>query len=234
MPSPKDPGLALHHLFQRRRTAELKDLFAALKTRSRMTVFRRLSSMGYLSSYSHNGRFYTLSDVPDFDRDGLWQHAGVGFSRDGTLKETVARLVNTADAGLFHSELQLRLHVRVHNTLADLVVHRRIDRERLQGEYLYVGVDGRRAKSQVARRRLHSDVATQGTAAGDAVVDPPLVIEVLSEVIHGSVVGLDAQEVAARLVARGVAVSATQVEQVFRRHGVRKKTAPSRSPRSRR
>jgi hypothetical protein len=35
-------------------------------------------------------------------------------------------------------------------------------------------------------------------------------------------------------VARGVAVTAAQVEQVFLRHGVGKKTAPSRSPRSRR
>ena len=233
MDSPVDARQALHHLFQRRRTAELKDLFAALKTRSRMTVFRRLSSVGYLSSYSHAGRYYTLSDVPEFDVDGLWQHAGVCFSRDGTLKETVARLVDTADAGLFHRELQLRLQVRVHNTLADLVNHQRIERERVQGEYLYVGPDEKRAKTQVARR-LRSDEAAMKAEADAAVIDPPLVIEVLSEIIHGSVVGLEAQEVAARLVARGVAVTAAQVDQVFRRYGVQKKRAPARSPRSRR
>jgi hypothetical protein len=199
-----------------------------------MTVFRRLSSVGYLSSYSHKGRYYTLSDVPDFDMDGLWQHGGVCFSRDGTLKETVARLVDSADAGLFHRELQLRLHVRVHNTLADLVKRRRIHREPVQGEYLYVGADRKRATVQVAHRRLHDDESAKRAGRGVAFIHPSLVIEVLSELIHCSVVRLDAQEVAARLVARGVAVTAAQVEQVFLRHGVGKKTAPSRSPRSRR
>ena len=60
------------------------------------------------------------------------------------------------------------------------------------------------------------------------------VIEVLLEIIHGTVVRLDALDVAARLVARGVAVTSAQVEEVFRRYGLVKKTAPSRSRRSRR
>ena len=220
---------ALLRLFQRQRIADLRDLFATLKTRSRMTIFRRLSAVGYLSSYSHAGRYYTLSDVPEFDQDGLWQYAGVCFSRAGTLKETVARLVESSAAGLFHRELQLRLQVRVHNTLADLVEEQRIARERLQGASLYVSVDGERAVVQVRRRLQIDEVATK---AEDLA--PALVIEVLVEVIHGAIVRLDARQVAARLTARGVTVTAAQVEEVFRRHGVVKKTAPSRSRRSRR
>jgi hypothetical protein len=57
---------------------------------------------------------------------------------------------------------------------------------------------------------------------------------VLVEVIHGAVVQLDTPQVAARLVARGVPVTTAQVEEICRRHGVGKKTAPSRSRRSRR
>ena len=67
MRSPDEARGALRRLFQRQRTAELKDLFAVLETRSRMTVFRRLSTVGYLSSYSHAGRYYTLADVPEFN-----------------------------------------------------------------------------------------------------------------------------------------------------------------------
>lgn len=233
MPSFDDARRALDRLFKRQQTAELKDLFAALGTRSRMTVFRRLSRAGYVSSYSHAGRYYALSGVPKFDADGLWQHAGVGFSRDGTLKETVARLVEKAEAGRFHRELQLRLQLRVHNTLADLVEGRRIGRERLGGEYLYVGADETWASAQVAQRRAQLDEAVQKTQAMAADMAPSLVIEVLIEVIHGTVVRLDANAVAVRLAARGVAVTAAQVEEVFRRHAVVKKTAPSRSRHSR-
>ena len=131
MATPDEDRQALSRLFQRRKIADLDHLFAALDTRSRMTVFRRLSPMGYVSSYSHAGRYYTLRDIPVFDPDGLWQHAGVLFSRDGTLKKTVVRLVEEADAGQFHRELHVRLRLRVHNTLADLIAQQRLGREPL-------------------------------------------------------------------------------------------------------
>src|SRR3990172_1596120 len=143
---------ALLRLFRRQKIADLDAVLTAIDSRSRMTAFRRLSALGYLSSYSHAGRYYTLRDVPEFDADGLWQHGGVLFSHAGTLKEAVARMVAQAEAGQFHRELQLRLRLRVHNTLADLVENRRVGRERLQGEYLYVSADAERAAIQVAHR----------------------------------------------------------------------------------
>lgn len=222
---------ALLRLFQRQKIADLAAVLTALDSRSRMTAFRWLSAVGYLSSYSHAGRYYTLRDVPEFDAEGLWQHGGVLFSHAGTLKETVARMVAQAEAGQFHRELQLRLRLRVHNTLTNLVENRRVGRERLQGEYLYVSADAERAATQVARR---AQIGREPKLAKDERLDPVMVIEVLAEVIHGSVVELDAEEVASRLVARGVAVTVAQVEEIFRRHGVVKKTASSRSPRSRR
>lgn len=233
MPSSDRVRQTLQRLFQRQQTAQLKDLFTTLKTRSRMTVFRRLSSVGYLSSYNHAGRYYTLAGLPEFDHDGLWQHAGACFSREGTLKDTVARLVETADAGLLHRELQLRLQVRVYNTLADLLHDRRIGRERLESEYLYVDAKPKRADLQVAHRRRQIDDLAKTAQVMNAAIDPSLVIEVLIEVIHSSVVHLDTQQVATRLTARGIAVTAAQVEEIFRRHGVQKKTARSRSRHSR-
>jgi hypothetical protein len=234
MPSSDQTRQALERLFQRQQTAQLEDLFSVLKTRSRMTVFRRLSSVGYLSSYNQAGRYYTLASVPAFDDDGLWQHAGACFSREGTLKDTVARLVETASAGLLHRELQLRLQVRVYNTLADLLHDRRIGREHLESEYLYVNADRKRAAIQVAHRHRQSDELAKKSEVMKAAMDPLLVIEVLIEVIHSSVVHLDTQQVVARLTVRGIAVTAAQVEEIFRHHGVGKKTVRSRSRRSRR
>ena len=221
---------ALLRLFRSQRVADLDEVLTAIGSRSRMTAFRRLSALGYLSSCSHAGRYYTLRDVPEFDADGLWQHGGVLFSQAGTLKEAVALMVAQAEAGQFHRELRLRLRLRVHNTLADLLVSRRVGRERLQGEYLYVSVDAARAATQVARR---IELGREAKLAEERL-DPVMVIEVLAEVIHGSLVQLDAAAVASRLNARGVAVSVAQVDEIFRRHDVGKKTASSPSPRSRR
>src|SRR5205807_3085186 len=62
---------ALHKLFRTRPVALLSDLRKALQTPSRTTVFRVLSSVGYLASYSHAGRYYTLKRIPQFDPRGL-------------------------------------------------------------------------------------------------------------------------------------------------------------------
>jgi hypothetical protein len=215
---------ALTRLFQRHRIAGLDQLYAqlyaALGTSSRMTVFRRLSTVGYLSSYSHGGRFYTLRDIPVFDADGLWQHRDVLFSRDGTLTRTLVRLVEEADAGQFHRELQLRVRLRVYNTLSQLVANHRLGRAPVAGEYLYTSAATPRAEAQLARRR---GLGAVPSLTPGAELTPELVIEVLVEVIRGAVVQIDAAQVAARLMARGLAVTAAQVDEVCRRHGVEKK-----------
>jgi len=231
MTSAAQPRNPLTRLFQRRQIADIEQLFAALDTRSRMTVFRRLSKEGYFSSYSHGGRYYTLRDISAFDPDGLWEHRGVLFSRDGTLTRTLVRLVDEADAGQFHRELQLRVRLRVHNTLIALVADHRLGRELFAGEYLYISTDAARAEAQLARRTQFGQAASV-TASGE--LSPALVIEVLVEIIHDTTVQIDATQVAARLVARGVPVTTAQVEEVCRRHRVTKKKAPPRFPRSRR
>jgi hypothetical protein len=213
-------------LFQRQPVADLAALSATLKTSSRMSVFRRLSTLEYLSSYSHAGRYYTLPDIPQFDRDGLWQYQGVCFSRDGSLKATVERLVEQSEAGRTHPELHARLQVRVHNTLLDLVQGRRIGRETWRGHYLYVSVTPARAASQLNLRQQ------QPAGLGPPLPEPPpaVVIEVLLDLVHSARLRPDAARVAERLTARGFPVTVDQVEAIFRRYGL-KKTAPSRSPR---
>lgn len=226
MLSPDQSRQALTRLFHRQRVADLKALSAALETSSRMSVFRRLSVLGYFTSYSHNSRYYTLRDIPRFDRDGLWQYRGVCFSRHGSLKATLEHLVEGADAGRTHHELHARLQVRVHNMLLDLVGSRRIGREIIGGCYLYVSADPERATSQLSLRRRQQE------ALAKPIRESPtsLVIEVLLDVIQSAKVRPDAARVAERLAARGLPVSIDQIETIFSRCGV-KKTALSRSRR---
>jgi hypothetical protein len=221
-----DERTVLVGLFRRKKIVELKDLFTTLKTSSRMTVFRRLSILGYLVSCSHTGRFYTLKTIPQYDANGLWRYADVLFSRDGTLKEAVRRLVEESDNGRFHRELEGRLQLRVHNTLADLIDRRLLGRELLGGDYLYVSADERRAKLQIGERGRHVDDERKSK-----IYPPTIVIEVLLEVIHSAKAYAGVDIVAERLEARGVAVQ--DVDEILLQHGVVKKTARSRSTRSR-
>ena len=70
--------------------ATINELKIAMKTDCKMTVFRKLKTLGYLSSYSHRGKHYTLDSIPDFNQSGLWVHNSIWFStvQDNFLKLT--------------------------------------------------------------------------------------------------------------------------------------------------
>jgi hypothetical protein len=225
---PDDDAQQLRSLFRKTPVMPMPDLERAVAPRSRRSLFRDLSALGYLSSYTHTGRYYTLASVPVFDVDGLWRFEGAGFSRDGTLKATVQRMVTTCEAGRTQRELQLRLGVRVHNPLLELVQGKKLGRQAIEDEYVYVAADRKRAAAQL-ERRLALAVVSEAATPG-----PALEVEVLLEVIHGvSVAPPDAATLASRLGARGIRASFAEVTEVLERHGL-KKTPPSRSRRSKR
>jgi hypothetical protein len=224
--SPEHSRRALRTLFRRQPIVELPLLLRTLQTESPMSVFRRLSALGYLSSYNHNGRYYTLDDVPEFDINGLWHFQGVFFSKQGTLKATSAHLIEVSEAGHTHGELEGVLRVRVHNTLLDLVRNKRIGRELLRGLFVYVSANAARAVSQISCRQERGGVVEESVP----VASRASVVEILLEIIHGAQVVSDPADVHARLMARGVPVTWSQVEGVFQDHGLKK--TPSSLPRS--
>ncbi len=218
MQKTEDARRSLRRLFERQQIADLGEILGVLETTTVMTAFRRLAELGYLSSYSHRGRYYTLESIAQFDADGLWLCGGVGFSRSGTLKDTVPGLVDGSEAGLFQRDLQARLQVRVHDTLLDLVKAGRLARVIFADGYVYVSSNPARSGVQIARRR-------QGGPAVVAVglPSPSLIIEILLDVINAARLRGDPVAVVARLTARGVAVTLEQVMNVFRHHGLTEK-----------
>ena len=131
--------------------AELKD---AIGTMSTMTVFRLLSRLDYLASYSHRGRFYTMTEIPDFDQLGLWSFRSVMFSRHGNLLETAAFLVKQSDSEYAASELDLVLQVETKHALLQLARRGMVVRSKVEGNYVYVATDAEtRRRQELLRRR---------------------------------------------------------------------------------
>ncbi len=206
----------LWKLLRRRCVVELRDLCEALGTRSRMTVFRRLREVGYRTSFTHRGQYYTLAELPEFDEWGLWFHGDIGFSRSGTLKETAAVQVEQVPDGRTHGELSHLLRVRVHNPLLDLVHEGRIGRERYRGQHLYVSADADRAAEQV-RQRL------EGERVVARILREPRVdetIEILGEALRGAAEIPSPLDVVRGLAARGISVESRHVRSVYEAHGL--------------
>lgn len=140
-------------LFKRLRALTMPEMKSALGTQVDMTVFRKLASLDYLSSYSHRGSYYTLKSIPRFDEQGIWLGRGAWFSRHGTLLNTAQALVKEAPTGYLAAELEGVLHVPVKDVLRQLTLAGRVHREDLQGLYFYTAKDRARRQEQWAARQ---------------------------------------------------------------------------------
>ena len=145
---------AILRLLQRQTIATMDEVKESLGTQADITVFRKLRSIDYLSSYSHGGRYYALKELAHFDNRGLWAYRGVHFSRFGSLLETTQTFVNRADRGLFANELAAELHVETKAPLLKLVRQERLAREEVSGLYLYCSAERRKRRKQLVARKL--------------------------------------------------------------------------------
>lgn len=217
----------IEKLFDRKPVLRLSDLRRALGVRSRTTVFFALKAAGYLTSYSHAGRYYTLGRIPKFDEHGLWFSGEIRFSKHGTLRATVIVLVREAPGGMTHEELKEILGLKSHDTLRSLVEECLLGREKIQSVYVYLDRDPKRQAAQTAERRKKMASVKEVEASTAPALKEPLIIEVLLAVIHAP--RDHARAIAARLRAEGSAASEKEVEAVLARYGLEKKTASSRS-----
>ncbi len=209
----------LRNLFIKHKVVEMNDLFQILQSNSRMTVFRKLSGLEYISSYTHTGKYYTLNDIPRFDSDGLWIYDNIGFSQNGSLKNTIKCLVNNCETGKFHSELEKQLRVRVHNVLLDLVKSNLIDRTKYDGKFLYISTDQKQSKTQIKRRQSPTIYKTGLSPS----ISDSISIEVLVEVILQSNIQPDVAKVTAALNKKGIPLTINDVATIFNHYNIEKK-----------
>lgn len=139
----------LHSFFKSHVIATMKQLKVILGTAVDMTVYRKLRQLSYLTSYSHQGKYYSLSELAQFNHLGLWQHGGVQFSKYGTLINTAEALISSAESGYTLSNLRPIVGCEVKETVLTLVRQNRIHREVIDGQYVYF------AASPAIQRKQH-------------------------------------------------------------------------------
>jgi len=151
-PATFDPSALRLHL-RTHKIADLPELKRVLGTDTALTVFRKLKQLGYIASYTHRGRFYTLTDIARFDDRGLWSHQAVWFSRHGTLLSTVEAFVRASANGYYADELADVLHAEVHEPLRHLVQRERLSRTEVDGQFLYTAIETPDRRNQTMARR---------------------------------------------------------------------------------
>jgi len=159
----------------------LTDLKKALGTTVNKTVMRKLKKLPCIKSYSHSGSYYSLLELAQFDKQGLWFIGSVRFSQHGTLLKTLERLVTTSESGYFASELKKTLCVSVRETLLRLIKAGRIARKKMSGLYLYCSPELKTRKRQLMNRQASKAEVDTGWISDEAKAAIILFVSLLDE-----------------------------------------------------
>lgn len=159
------PAEKLARLLHTQKVATMPQLKATLGTSVSYTVLRKLAPLGYRTSYSHGGTYYTLDEIAQYDPLGLWSHRDIHFSRYGTLLNTAEALVNQSAAGFQVPELEAVVQVATKDALRQLVHTERLFRQEWQGRYLYCALDRTRRREQWAARQAQHEAGDDLQAA---------------------------------------------------------------------
>ena len=199
-------------IFEKQSCWMIKPLAAKLDYSIR-SVQRFLTSVGYHRSFTHNGGWYTLQSIPRFDKDGLWFYGDIGFSRAGSMTDTLVELNSKSSQGITAEELGEKLHCRCHSVLVRLIRDAKLQRWKSGRSNIYIAKD---ADITVIQQKT--------TTLLDAKLPAEIAVLVLVQFINNpelSFVGL------AKSISKNnkVAISSTQIEELFSHLGV-KKTPP--------
>jgi len=191
-------------------------VLAAWLSCSIATARRRLKAWRAYTSYNHNGRYYTLPEIADFDRNGLWRYQGVFFSKHGNLKQTVVHLVTHSAQGLSGAELGELLGLQPRSFLSHFRDHPEIDRENLMRRWIWFAADPKIREKQKQTRLV------QAVTKGPRMPTDMEAVMILVDLIQHP--DSDLEQVARRLKPKGLDIDVDTIRQLLAHHGLLKKT----------
>ena len=205
----KTPGQKLISAFQTKKCWMIKPL-AEQMNYSIPSVRRFLARTNYFSSFTHNGKWYTLASIPRFNIDGLWFYQDIGFSKYGPLTHTLVNLVETSISGMTADQLGKLLRCRCHAVLVQLCRKGSLKRQKHGASYVYLSIDPDKADVQEKTLQKHH-----------APLPAELAVLVLAAFIQtpGADLALLAKTVFQKT---GIVISTEQVQMLFKVHGLKK------------
>ena len=107
-----------------------------------------LKDHGYYSSFTHNSKWYTLRTIPVFEKNGLWFHDNIGFSRHGNLSQTIYYFVNQSRQGLTAKEISEIILMPCHPVLNMMYKKGQIDRVNTRNGFVYISKEKHKSERQ--------------------------------------------------------------------------------------
>lgn len=121
---------------------------------SEVTLRRDLHQINCITSYSHQGKFVTLNDIPVYNEYGIWFYQEIGFTKHRNSLELIVQLINSSKDGYTREQLQEILKIQIFQQIQILLRQEKLHRVKIGNKYKYL--PEALAKNSKTRLRLLS------------------------------------------------------------------------------
>lgn len=205
---------------ERKKTISFSELASYFRY-SRRTIFRKLSLVDYLTSYNKSGAGLTLRNIPNFNESGIWNHRDFFFTKWGTLKKAIPKIIDMSPDGLYARDLQDILMVRINNHLSMCVKEGLIQRNNDFGHPIYFSTNTEIRKLQYEQRKM---LFQKKHPVAKNPLSGKNIIKVLVAIIKHHVTTAD--KLIPILEAKGVHLSKQSIKWVLKKYDIEKKGSP--------
>ena len=214
---PSYPNL-IRKLLQSKTVMSLKQIRHEIPDRPRSSLFRDLKKVELLTSYSHAGQHHALKSMVKFNPNGLWFYEQISFSKYGTLKNTLVKIISNSPSGMTHKELKTLLRIQVQNPLTHLIKNGALQRRLLSEQgFVYLSCDDFSAQAQWQKRLALNEKALSVTLPSETII-----IDILLEIIRGNERIIDEEDLSLNLKQRGINVQQQQLIYVLTYYDIKK------------
>jgi len=105
---------------------------------SEATLRRDIRWIKGITSFTHQGRFVTLKDIPRFDKNGIWFYRKVGFTKYKNSLELIVHLINSSKEGLSRVQIQEILRIQIFQQIQTLLKRNELYRCKVGNKYIYL------------------------------------------------------------------------------------------------
>ncbi len=196
---------------------QFTDMLSKTKCSSR-TLRRKIKTLGIITSYNANSKFYTLPKFAKFDSYGLWKNKEICFSQYGSFKNTLITLINKSSKGYSAKELTQIMKVKTDDLLRILSKENKIHKQKLLNSFIYFSI--KKDLKIVQKRERYTEINVN--ICGRIKLSKKDEILILCEIILNANLTFNNKTITTRLNKKGYSFSIMDIESILNKYTLKK------------
>jgi hypothetical protein len=193
---------------------------------SEATLRRDIRQIKGITSYTHQGRFVTLEDIPKYNKNSIWFYRRVGFTKHKSSLELIVSLINSSKEGLSRDQIQEILKIQIFQQIQTLLKRDELFRCKIGSRYIYLPEELAKNK----KKRLQLLNANNVEEYHDAMVSSSDLVALLKAVLVEKEIKINVKNLKRFAMKYSLEIPLKKVEQLLLKYNLTEKKSPRISP----